>query len=202
MRPIKENMNISCQDLQKVICRDRRSGKERRLTYDSIYIGPDKRSYEDRRSGIERRRQNRLRVKDGSFAAIISDNYIIGPIQNISSDGFAFRYIGKGGQIQGSLEVDIFYCGMGFYLVKLPSKAIFDFTIDKKASDISVTIRHCGVQFGELTNDHIFHLEKFIQKYEDRRYDKDRRILNVPLYTGPERRKGLEGRKTKLEKSK
>ena len=44
---------------------------------------------------IERRKWARFKVREGAFVAIKSDHYVVGPIHDISTDGFGFRYIGK-----------------------------------------------------------------------------------------------------------
>jgi len=152
---------------------DRRSRKDRRLVDAKILIGTDRRCSIERRSRIERRKQNRFRVKDGAFAAKSSEINIVGPIQNISGGGLTFRYVGKRGQIDRSLEVDLFCTGEGYCFTKLPSKTIYDFRIDKKASDSALTIRRCGVQFDELTDHQMSHIEDFIQKYGDKGSGKD-----------------------------
>ena len=45
-------------------------------------------------SFIERRKQDRFKVGGGAFVSIKSDKDKVGPIRDINSDGFAFRYIG------------------------------------------------------------------------------------------------------------
>ena len=147
---------------------------------------------------IERRKWARFKVREGAFVAVKSDHYVVGPIHDISTDGFGFRYIGKKGQIQGQLEVDIFFCGHGFYMQKLKSKTISDFKIDKKVPSSYSAVRYCSVQFCELTNDQISNLENFIKKYANRRSYKDRRKLPLPHYSGPERRIGFDRRKIRL----
>lgn len=137
---------------------------------------------------IERRKQDRFNVMDGAFATIKSGHYVVGPIQNISRGGFGFRYIGKKGKIIGSLEVDIFFCGKGIFLQRAKAKAISDFRIDKKASESFPAIRHCCVQFYELTNDQISQLDYFIQKYIDRHSDGDRRKGATSSSSGREMR--------------
>ncbi len=149
----------------------------------------------NRKKFIERRKQDRFKVRDDAFVSIKSDHCAkIGSIRDINRDGFAFMYIGKENQIYGPLEVDIFYSGSGVYVQKLKSKTISDFKIDKKAPSSSLAIRQCCMQFCEPTDDQISHLENFIQKYLDRRSDKDRRQFSDPSYSGPERRNGIERR--------
>ncbi|MEE8432968.1 MAG: hypothetical protein V3S16_17105 [Candidatus Desulfatibia sp.] len=150
-------------------------------------------------SFLERRKQDRFKVRGGAFVSIKSDHCAkIGPIQDISRDGFAFMYVNKEDQIYGPLEVDIFYSGSGIYMQKLKSKTISDFKIDKKAPSSSLAIRQCCVQFCELAEDQISHLEDFIQKYVDRRSGKDRRQFSDPNDSGPERRNGIERRTSSL----
>jgi len=105
-------MNISKLDIQQSIYKDRSSGKDHRVVDDKLFVGPDQRNHKERRSGIEKRKQNRFRVMDGAFVTKSVDRNIVGPIQNISSGGLAFKYIGRRGQIHESIEVDIFYIGM------------------------------------------------------------------------------------------
>ena len=152
----------------------------------------------DKKDFTERRKSDRFKVRDGAFAAIKPDNYIVGPIQDINRDGLAFRYLGKSGQIRESIEVDIFFSGMGFYLQNVRSKTISDFRIDKSAANSSVTMRRCAVQFWELTNNQTSQIDSLIQNFTDRRSPKDRRKLPFLQYSGSERRKGVERRKMRF----
>jgi hypothetical protein len=153
----------------------------------------------NRKSFIERRKQDRLKVRDDAFVSIKSDYCAkTGPIRDINRDGFAFMYIGKKGEIYGPLEVDIFYAGSGLYLQKLKSKTISDFKIDKKAPSSSLAVRQCCVQFCELTDDQILLLDNFTQEYADRRSGKDRRQFSDSNDSGPERRNGIERRSSPL----
>jgi hypothetical protein len=147
---------------------------------------------------IERRKQDRFKVRDDAFVSIKSDRDTIGPIRNISRDGFAFMYIGKEGELYGPLEVDMFYSGLGIYLQKLKSKTISDFKIDMKTPSSNLAIRQCCVQFCKLTDDQISSLDNFIQKYVDRRSGKDRRQFGNSSYSDPERRNGIERRTSTL----
>jgi len=144
---------------------------------------------------IEKRKHKRFQVRDGAFISIKSDHCAkIGPIRDINRNGFAFRYIGKEGEIYGPLEVDMFFADSGLYAQKLRSKTISDFKIDKKAPSSSLAIRQCCVQFCELTDNQISHLDNFIQKYVDRRSDKDRRQFGEPSFSGSESRSGIARR--------
>jgi len=149
-------------------------------------------------SFIDRRKQDRFKVRSGAFVSVKSDHEKIGPIRDISRGGFAFRYLGEEGQIYGPLEVDIFYAGSGRYVQNIKSKTISDFKTDKNLPSSSLAIRQCCVQFCELTDDQVSYIDNFIQKYVDRRSDKDRRQFSDPSYSGPERRTGIERRVSPL----
>jgi len=149
-------------------------------------------------SFIERRKRDRFKVRSGAFASIKLDYDKTGPIRDINRDGFAFMYIGKDDQIDGPLEVDIFYAGSGLYLQNIKSKIISDFKTDKKVPSSSLAIRQCCMQFCELTDDQILHLDDFIQKYVERRSAKDRRQFGDPSYSGHEKRSGIKRRTSPL----
>jgi len=134
----------------------------------------------------------------GAFVSVKSDHDKIGPIRDISRDGFAFRYLGEEGQIYGPLEVDIFFAGSGPCVQKIKSKTISDFKTGKKTSSSSLAIRQCCAQFCELTDDQISQLHNFIEKYVDRRFGKDRRQFDDPSYSGHESRSGIERRVSSL----
>jgi hypothetical protein len=146
---------------------------------------------------VERRKHKRFKIRDGAFAAV-KDIYIVGPLQDISRGGLAFRYVDKGKKIHGLSKVDIFFFGRGFYLREVPSETVSDFSLDKKDPCSSIIMKRCGMKFKELTKKQTSHLEEFIQKYADRRSDKDRRQLKISQYDGPERRSGIERRKSLL----
>jgi len=97
--------------------------------------------------------------------------------------------IGKEGQLHESLEVDIFFCGKGFYLQNVKSKIVSDFNLDKKVSINSLTMRHCGMQFCELTNTQISNVDNFILSYADKLSSNDLKKFTSLQYGGPERRK-------------
>ncbi len=149
----------------------------------------------NRKNFIEKRKRDRFKIRGGAFASIKSEyDDKIGPIQDISIDGFATRYIGKEGQICGPLEVDILYSGSGLYVQKIKSKTITDFTTEDTSLHCSLEIRQCGVQFCELADDQISQLNNFIQKYVDRRSGKNRRQLGDSSSSGHESRSGTERR--------
>ena len=114
---------------------------------------------------IERREHKRFQAEEGAFVVIRPQFTKLGQIIDISRGGLAFRYTLTGGEMSGSVELDIFLAGDGFYLERVPFKTVSDLKMPKKLSPRSSTTRRCGVQFGDLTHFHISQLEHFIKDH-------------------------------------
>jgi len=148
---------------------------------------------------IEKRNHKRFQVKNRAYAVIGSDYNIMGFIKDISKGGLAFQYIANGNELNGFIEMNIFVGSNGYHLKDVPFKAISDFKLDKKLPFSIITLRRCGGQFGNLTNDQTFQLNHFLQDYTSliKRSDKDRRQFTDPNYRDPERRSGIDRRSEK-----
>jgi hypothetical protein len=81
----------------------------------------------------------------------------------MSMSGLAFRYIPREEPSSGPSELHIFLAGNA-YVYKVPFKTICDQEAEQVPSSF-LTMRRCGVQFGELTQSQIAQLEYFIQNY-------------------------------------
>lgn len=114
---------------------------------------------------FDRRNQDRSPALGGAFAVLRPQFSRLGQIIDISSDGLAFHYPVSGDQTNGSSELDIFLVGDGFYLEKVPFKAISDLKLAKKKFNGSIPMRRFGVQFGELKQSQISQLEYFIRNF-------------------------------------
>ena len=119
----------------------------------------------NRKEAIEQRRHKRFRVKDNAFA--VHRDYVtkLGKILDISISGLSFSYIDDGKRLKGSYDLDIFLSGNGFRLEKVQIKIISDTQIVSKIPFSSIIMRRCGVQFEELSDNQISHLEYFIRNY-------------------------------------
>ena len=133
-------------------------------------LTPDEQSYFD--VVIERRKQKRFKVIDNAFAIFgfhnkISGqpNRICGQILDISKSGLAFTYIFDGYQVDEYHLVDIFLAGEGCCLCKMQFKTIYDFVLQPCSPVSFVVARQCGIQFRDLSDEHISKLEYFIQNY-------------------------------------
>jgi hypothetical protein len=114
---------------------------------------------------IERRKHKRFQAEEGAFVVVRPQFTKLGQIIDISRGGLAFRYTLTGGEMSGSVELDIFLTGDGFYLERVPFKTVSDLKMPKKLSPRSLPMRRCGVQFGDLTHFHISQLAHFIENH-------------------------------------
>jgi hypothetical protein len=117
---------------------------------------------------LEPRKHTRLRVQDHGFTSIYPNSTVVavaGHIINIGSGGLAFRYVGSETRTNGSSTLNILLTDGSFCLEKVPFKTIWDSAIPDEFSLGPITLRHCGVQFGELTHSQKLDLEYFIRFY-------------------------------------
>ena len=114
---------------------------------------------------FERRSHERFPVKQGVYALLKNGASKLGQIKNISREGLAFMYINGGEQLHGSLLLDMFLSGHGFYLKDIPCNKISDIHVENKFPFSDFEMRHLGVQFSELSHDQSSRLDTFIQNY-------------------------------------
>ncbi len=113
----------------------------------------------------EKRRFKRFQAPKNAFALIRGPDGKLGQIMDIGKGGLAFRYLANGSQPKRLSQMDIFLANNGFYLEKVSCEIVSDFEMDKQGPSDSLTMRRCGVQFGELSHDLISRLEYFIENY-------------------------------------
>jgi len=144
---------------------------------------------------VEKRKHKRFKVRSGAYTVLNYDPPIMAQLINMSKDGIAVRYTSEGEQLGASPEIDIFKADVGFYLNKIPVKTISESKISGAFPSTSKTIWQRSLQFGDLTDKQLSQLDHFIQNYTMiMRSDRDRRQLQDPQYSGPERRSGIERR--------
>lgn len=114
---------------------------------------------------FERRLYKRFQVKEGVYALLKNDTSKLGQIKNISKGGLAFLYINNEAELHGSLEVNIFLSGHGFYFKNIPCKAISDLYIENKVPFSTFKLRQLGIQFKEISSNLSTQLDIFIQNY-------------------------------------
>lgn len=178
---------ISATLMDKII-KDRRLGKDRRAPDDNTLFSTDRRSYKDRRSGTERRKHGRFKVKEGAFVMVMSAGVKLeqiedmsmedielavveaqpvqmGQIENISKGGLAFRYIDNKKVSNESFKLDILFARDAFHLQGVPYKKISYFDTVSTSSIGIFNTKQQGVQFGEMMPNQISQLDYFIQNH-------------------------------------
>jgi c-di-GMP-binding flagellar brake protein YcgR len=121
----------------------------------------------------ERRRTLRLHPKELTFVVMRPQFSKSGKILDISRGGLCFQYLylfksnpSEGGA--ASVKIDIFIINNGYYLPKVPCKLIYD--VEKKeatSSPMSLGIRRCGLQFGELSKEQNRQMELYLNNYTE-----------------------------------
>lgn len=115
--------------------------------------------------GAERRKHERFSVRNGSFAELSPQFTILGQIMNISTGGLAFRYVASAERSKESSKLSILLTDGSFRLDKIRFQTIWDAPMPREFSFGAITLRHCAVQFGELTPRQQVDLEYFIRSY-------------------------------------
>jgi hypothetical protein len=148
---------------------------------------------------IEQRKHKRFHVQNGTYAMLKYKPAMMGQITNMSRDGLAIRYIDGEQQLSDSSVLDIFMTENSFYIEKLQVKTISDREVTDKHSSDSNKVRQRGIQFEGLNPIQLFQLYYLLQNYTaDRRSVKDRRQLDQAPYSGADKRKIIERRKSQL----
>ena len=132
-----------------------------------------------------------------AIAIFKSKPILKGQIINISRRGLTFRYFPSEELSSQSVELDILFADIRFYLENLPFKTISNLDVDNEFPYSSLKRKQLRVQLGELDLHQISQLDYFIQNCTmEKRSGQDRRQFDDPEYVGPERRNGIERRKS------
>jgi len=97
----------------------------------------------DPKRRANRRRQRRIRIKEGVFA-MASQPPVMGEITDVSSSGLAFHYPSDQKLPSGPYELDILAMDDGLRISRLPIKTAWDRRVSKGK-------RKQGIQFRNLT---------------------------------------------------
>ena len=114
---------------------------------------------------VERREHRRSKVQDGIFVLLASDDTRLCSLIDITMNGLGFHYIGREGALSElAAQLGILLPDDHFYSFKVPCKIISDVKLYKNHTS-PISMRRCGVQFGELTQSRMSQLQYFIQNY-------------------------------------
>jgi len=114
---------------------------------------------------VKGRQHRRFTVHNGGFAALCNEFTALGQIIDISRDGLSFRYVASQARTNGWAELSILMTDGSFSIEKVPFKTVWDSAMPREFSFGAITLRHCGVQFGDLTHRQKVDLEYFIRSY-------------------------------------
>ena len=114
---------------------------------------------------MERRNYARFQAQDNCYAVLRGNYTKVGKICDISSDGLAFKYLGKELAAETYSHVNIFLIDNGFYLPHMPCKIIYETEDESFGKDFLPQIYRCGLQFLEQTKSQSEQLEFFMQNY-------------------------------------
>ena len=114
---------------------------------------------------LDRRKHRRLRTRLGAYVALLPDAIVLGPIINISAGGLAFQYFNDDrSRKKNSTELAIFMSGSRFYLGSVPFRTITDVVQVNENPFSSISMRICGIQFGDLSLDQQRQLTHFLSR--------------------------------------
>jgi hypothetical protein len=89
---------------------------------------------------------------------------LVGSMREISLNGLRFHYIGREKLLNEEGELAICSGGKDFFLYKVPCRILYDAKVYKNHPS-PISMRHCGVQFGELERKHMTQIEYFIHNH-------------------------------------
>ena len=125
-----------------------------------------------RKGFVERRKQNRFKVKEGAFVEFYKPPLFkwgkprivkTASIIDISIEGLAFQYIDLKMLSFDFYELSVFKSAGEIKINKIPFKAVSDFSISRLSN--SKLIRRCGIKFEKLTPYQQSQLRRLIQHY-------------------------------------
>ncbi len=113
----------------------------------------------------ERRKSNRLKLRDNSFAVLKFESPIIGKINDINKGGASILYFQSNSLSGEKPFIDIFTSDNSFVLQHIPFRTISDSKIELQFDLGRATLRKKGVMFCGLDESQKEELNFFIRTY-------------------------------------
>ncbi|OEU45563.1 MAG: hypothetical protein BBJ60_01525, partial [Desulfobacterales bacterium S7086C20] len=110
---------------------------------------------------LERRTLCRFEVQNGAMCS--PQLTVVGQIPDVSSGGLMFRYVASRDRSTETSVLSITLTNGTFQLDGIPFKVAWDIEMPQSFSYGPISIRHCGVEFGDLTDAQKLGLRHFIQ---------------------------------------
>ena len=123
----------------------------------------------NRNKSDERRKHDRITIKNNVFTAMSPDSRQKCVVLDISVGGLSLRYY-EGSELikqivdDKSVRLDLFIDKGDLCLSQIPFKTVYDAEIKSELPLDSVTIRKRGVKFGRLSKDQRSKLNDLVQK--------------------------------------
>lgn len=111
---------------------------------------------------FDSRRCQRYQVKDG----LIALDSVYGELIDISFGGLSFRYNAYENLLNKPVEFGIIFGGETLYFDHIPLESVTDLPLEE-GDDRG--LRRCGMQFGELSQEDLARLARFIREHTARK---------------------------------
>ena len=114
----------------------------------------------------DQRRHPRRTPANLTFVAIRPDFSHFGKVIDISGGGLRFQFMGMPSSLTecGSMTLDLFVHGNGYYLSEVPCELVHETEVGF-VSPSAIATRHFGLRFKDLTRNHAERLAYFIEHY-------------------------------------
>lgn len=113
---------------------------------------------------IERRREKRYILRDGTYAFLRPPANKIGQIIDISMSGLSFCYFSTNGASRDAHGLDLLV-DEGLCLEDIPYTTVNDFILPNEQPFSQITMRRRCIKFGSLSPRHRQHLQNIITRY-------------------------------------
>ncbi|MBW2109761.1 MAG: PilZ domain-containing protein [Deltaproteobacteria bacterium] len=112
----------------------------------------ENRTVEFREGGafLDRRTHDRFEARNGAFASPKLN--VVGQIMNMSCGGLAFRYVASRARAKESSVLRIWLTDNSFNLSMVPFEVAWDVAAPGSFSCGEISMRYCGVRFGDLAD--------------------------------------------------
>jgi len=112
---------------------------------------------------LERRTHCRFEVQNGAMCS--SQLTVVGQITDVSLGGLTFHYVASRERSAETSVLSITLTNGTFQLDRIPFKVAWDIEMPQSFSCGPISIRLCGVEFGDLTDTQKLGLRHFIQNH-------------------------------------
>ena len=143
---------------------DRRSQVDRRKNKLNTFLAGKVR-ISGRRSGKDRRKFERFRLKEPTFSELKGNTTVIGEIVDVSMGGLSSRYVGNETLTEGIFKLTVYNTEKGFILRNIPVEIVADQVLPPEELLSATIISRCGVRFIELPKAQESELENFMQNH-------------------------------------